>query len=88
MASPHIAGAVAVIKQAKPKWSVEQIKAAIMNTAVTLKDSDGEVYPHNAQGAGSARIMNAIKADSQKSASLLTRSQWLRLFSQKARPHH
>lgn len=64
MASPHIAGAVAVIKQAKPKWSVEQIKAAIMNTAVTLKDSDGEVYPHNAQGAGSARIMNAIKADS------------------------
>lgn len=64
MASPHIAGAVAVIKQAKPKWSVEQIKAAIMNTAVTLKDSDGEVYPHNAQGAGSTRIMNAIKADS------------------------
>ncbi|NLS41755.1 peptidase S8 [Bacillus subtilis] len=64
MASPHIAGAVAVIKQAKPKWSVEQIKAAIMNTAVTLKDGDGEAYPHNAQGAGSARIMNAIKADS------------------------
>lgn len=68
MASPHIAGAVAVIKQAKPKWSVEQIKAAIMNTAVTLKDSDGEVYPHNAQGAGSARIMNAIKADIGSSA--------------------
>lgn len=64
MASPHIAGAVAVIKQAKPKWSVEQIKSAIMNTAVTLKDGDGKVYPHNTQGAGSARIINTLKADS------------------------
>ncbi|UGW83499.1 MULTISPECIES: S8 family serine peptidase [Bacillus] len=64
MASPHVAGAAAVIKQAKPKWSPEQIKAALMNTAETLTDADGDVYPHNAQGAGSIRIMKAIKADS------------------------
>ncbi len=35
-----------------------------MNTAETLTDADGDVYPHNAQGAGSIRIMKAIKADS------------------------
>lgn len=29
-----------------------------------------------------------MKERVKKSASLLTRSQWLRLFSQKARPHH
>jgi subtilisin family serine protease len=33
MASPHTAGALALMRQAHPRWSVEEIKAALMNTA-------------------------------------------------------
>jgi minor extracellular serine protease Vpr len=32
MASPHVAGVAALTRQANPTWSVEDIKAAIMNT--------------------------------------------------------
>jgi hypothetical protein len=33
MASPHMAGVMALLKQAHPTWSVEQLKALAMNTA-------------------------------------------------------
>lgn len=36
MAAPHVAGACALIKQAHPNWTPEQIKAALMNTAKPL----------------------------------------------------
>jgi minor extracellular serine protease Vpr len=32
MASPHVAGVAALTRQANPTWSVEDIKAAVMNT--------------------------------------------------------
>ena len=32
MASPHVAGVAAITRQANPTWSVEDIKAAVMNT--------------------------------------------------------
>jgi minor extracellular serine protease Vpr len=62
MASPHVAGAVAVLKEVKPDWTPGQLKAALMNTADKLTDADGHVYPHNTQGAGSVRIVDAIEA--------------------------
>lgn len=63
MSSPHVAGAVALMRQAHPDWRVDDIKAALMNTAVTLKDPyTGENYPHNTQGAGSIRVDKAICA--------------------------
>ncbi|QIZ05785.1 S8 family serine peptidase [Priestia megaterium] len=40
MAAPHVAGACAIIKQAHPDWTPEQIKAALMNTAKPLAKSN------------------------------------------------
>ncbi|MDI5788047.1 S8 family serine peptidase [Bacillus licheniformis] len=33
MASPHVAGTAAILKQTKPDWTPEQIKGVLMNTA-------------------------------------------------------
>ena len=63
MSAPHVAGAAALILEAHPDWSVEFVKASLMNTAERLTDPDGNVYPHNAQGAGSVRVLQAIEAE-------------------------
>ncbi|MCC5896160.1 MAG: S8 family serine peptidase [Alkalibacterium sp.] len=63
MAAPHVAGAAALILEAHPEWSVEFVKAALMNTAEQLTDRTGTVYPHNTQGAGSIRVLQAIEAE-------------------------
>lgn len=63
MASPHVAGAAALVREAHPNWGVDEIKAALMNTAVVLTNPfTGEHYPHNTQGAGSIRVDQAIEA--------------------------
>lgn len=62
MSAPHVAGAAALVLQANPEWSVEFVKAALMNTAVDLYDANGDLYPHNSQGAGSIRVLDAINA--------------------------
>ncbi|GAK14483.1 S8 family serine peptidase [Geomicrobium sp. JCM 19039] len=63
MAAPHIAGAAALIKQAKPDWGPEQVKAAIMNTAVPLVSEDGDRYPPFVQGSGRVDIQAAVLSD-------------------------
>ncbi|MFB4163314.1 S8 family serine peptidase [Alteribacillus sp. JSM 102045] len=63
MAAPHIAGAAALLKQARPEWSPEQIKAALMNTAVALKDDSDNDYPPFVQGAGRVDMTKAIRTD-------------------------
>lgn len=61
MASPHVAGAAALILQANPSWIVEEVKAALMNTAEKMiNPATGKSYPHNTQGAGSIRVVEAI----------------------------
>ncbi|WP_319799506.1 S8 family serine peptidase [Jeotgalibacillus aurantiacus] len=64
MASPHVAGAAALILQANPDWSIDDVKASLMNTAQDLIDpATGKSYPHNSQGAGSIRVPAAIETD-------------------------
>ncbi|SDW97875.1 Serine protease, subtilisin family [Marininema mesophilum] len=60
MATPHVAGAAALVKQAHPDWNVREIKAALANTATTLHDDKGKVYPAYVQGSGRIDIPKAI----------------------------
>ncbi|GHH98810.1 S8 family serine peptidase [Neobacillus kokaensis] len=46
MAAPHVAGACALIKQAHPDWTPEQIKSALMNTAKPLVEADEARAPN------------------------------------------
>ncbi|MER5181353.1 S8 family peptidase [Streptomyces sp. NPDC002896] len=40
MATPHVAGAVALVKQAHPDWSGEQLKAALVGAAGEVEQAD------------------------------------------------
>lgn len=63
MSAPHVAGAAALILEAHPDWGVDFVKASLMNTAERLTDPEGDYYPHNTQGAGSIRVLQAIQAE-------------------------
>ena len=56
MATPHVAGAAAILAQEHPGWTGEQIKAALAGTA---KDDGFTVYE---QGAGRVDIAAATRA--------------------------
>lgn len=59
MAAPHVAGASAIVKQAHPDWTPEQIKAALMNSATPLEQK-GKRLPAYEQGAGRIDIVKAV----------------------------
>ncbi|NLG98544.1 MAG: S8 family serine peptidase [Chloroflexi bacterium] len=57
MSTPHVSGLAALMRQAHPTWSVEDIKAAMMNSAVDL----GAAVP--VQGAGRVDALASIEVD-------------------------
>ncbi|GAA3759410.1 S8 family serine peptidase [Microbacterium kribbense] len=65
MATPHTAGIAALVKQAHPDWTPEQIKADIMNTAghdlYTGTDRTGDVYSPARVGAGRIDALAAVQ---------------------------
>ncbi|HVQ36465.1 MAG TPA: S8 family serine peptidase [Pyrinomonadaceae bacterium] len=69
MATPHMAGAVALIKQAHPDWSPDMIRTAFINTATNMRDGSGTPKADGAsansvieQGGGLAHVYNAMNA--------------------------
>jgi subtilisin family serine protease len=66
MASPHVAGAAALMRQIHPTWSVEQIKALLMNTATrdlfTGPAQTGTRYSPQRVGAGLMDVFSAASS--------------------------
>ncbi|KAJ1965672.1 hypothetical protein GGI12_000619 [Dipsacomyces acuminosporus] len=61
MSAPYIAGALALLKQARPDLCSKQLRRALINTAVPITDrlNGRHVHPYSS-GAGLVNIYNAI----------------------------
>ena len=58
MASPHVAGGVALLLQRHPQWSPAQVKSALESTAVPV-DSGGSEAPSTREGGGRIDLLRA-----------------------------
>ncbi|MFF1359197.1 S8 family serine peptidase [Streptomyces sp. NPDC058297] len=56
MATPHVAGAAAVVRQAHPDWTAQQIKAALVSSARTA----GNVAGADQTGGGVLDVFGAV----------------------------
>jgi subtilisin family serine protease len=62
MAAPHVAGAAALLRKLRPDWPVEDLKAALMNTAMPI-GTNGVLYPESMTGAGRLQVGASVKAE-------------------------
>ena len=64
MAAPHVAGAVALVRQVHPNWSVMEVASALMTTATSemLKEDGSTPADPFDMGSGRIRVDQAIKA--------------------------
>ncbi len=85
MSAPHVAGAAALIKQAHPDWTPEQIKAAIMNTAKSITSKDGKPYSPHEQGTGRIQIEKAVNTDTLVYPGTISFGNWNREQSRNTR---
>ncbi|MGG7142419.1 S8 family serine peptidase [Clostridium nigeriense] len=63
MAAPHVAGIAALILQANPDYTPEDVKAAIMNTSEKIIKEDGSDYSVHQIGAGRVNPYEAVYED-------------------------
>ncbi len=64
MASPHVAGAMALVKQAHKDLSPQELKALIIQTAKPLLNAESKIYyPLSRQGGGRIQVDQAIDAN-------------------------
>jgi minor extracellular serine protease Vpr len=71
MATPHTAGAVALIKQAHPDWTPDVVRTALINTATNMRNTSGSSSKADgpstadsiiAQGGGLIDVYHAVYA--------------------------
>ena len=60
MASPHVAGGAALLKERHPGWSVAQIKSALVQTADPVRDKSGREISVLREGGG---LIDLVRAD-------------------------
>ncbi|MET8764541.1 S8 family serine peptidase [Lentzea sp. NPDC004782] len=63
MASPHVAGIAALVRQTHPDYTLEEVKAAIMNTAGADVKENGKTFAPNRVGTG--RVDGKAAIDNQ-----------------------
>src|SRR5262249_31036639 len=56
LASPHVAGAAALIKQLHPSWTPDQVKSALMSSAEPVFATTRRTDTANALAAGAGRV--------------------------------
>jgi subtilisin family serine protease len=62
MATPHMAGVIALIKQKHTALNVKEIKSLVIGTAKQMTNAKGEVYPVSYQGGGRVQVQSAANA--------------------------
>lgn len=64
MASPHVAGIAAVLREVRPEWTPEEVKAALVNTASgVVRSADGLREAPMRVGSGRVDGLAALSAD-------------------------
>ncbi len=66
MSAPHVSGVAALIKQAHPDWTPEEIKMAIRNTAIDIGKNI------NTQGYGRIDILQTLRLEGKPAIAELT----------------
>jgi bacillopeptidase F len=61
MATPHITGVIALLKQANASLTIDQIEELLTSTAIPLTDSEFSSSPNYGYGHGFVNAYNAIK---------------------------
>ena len=64
MATPHVAGAAALLIQMHPDWTAAQIKAALIETGGDVQLYDSNIPRVYAQGGGVINCLSSINAKS------------------------
>jgi subtilisin family serine protease len=59
MASPHVAGAAALLRQRHPTWTPSQVKSALVLTGVPVRTSSGEEVSALREGGGRIDLVRA-----------------------------
>lgn len=62
MSAPHVAGVMALMKEAFPKESSVELKSRLMDGTVSISNAKGVTYPVSQQGAGRVDVFKAINS--------------------------